>query len=144
MTGLCTLKYSPGWTCTRLDRSGERRPNGGVRQFFFRQMLAGFARNQQRLQTFDFLQRKLVAGLRTLKSARRLIQLLLRNQVVFEHRLSPFVFLLGVEAVGFGALHRCQLFRILRRRVVRTKIQAERAPVAPNLVAGRTSNCNSC
>ena len=61
---------------------GKGRANGGIIQFLFRQFFAGFARNQQRLQTVHFLQRHVVGGLRAVVAAGGFIELLLRNQLV--------------------------------------------------------------
>ncbi len=102
----------------RLDGTGVGRLDGSVRQFFLRQLLAGLVRDQQGLQALDLLQGKVVGGLSTLISASCLIELLLRDEVVFEHRLGTSVLALGVKAVGLGFLHRCELTSIARRGIL--------------------------
>ena len=103
---------------SRLDLARKRSANGGVAQFLFRQLFAGFARNQQGLQAIDFLQCQIVGRLRALVAARHFVELLLRDQVVLEHFLGAAVLAIRIEQICLCALHRSHFSRIRGRRLV--------------------------
>ena len=108
---------------TLLDRPREGRANRGVRQFLLRQLAGRFAGLEARFELIHLLHRQVVGRAGALVARRGFVELLLGDELVAEKLLGATVFLLGIEQVGGCALHKGDLRRVARQRVVRPESQ---------------------